>query len=311
MSEGKKKLFSVVVPVYGNEKNIPITIPYFVSKLDLFPKYDVEIILVCDGSPDNSFEEMKKMHERYPGLIRIASFTRNFGQGPAIHCGMKMARGDVIGVISCDMQDPFELFADMLAAWEEGYKFVIATRMSRNEHGICTSMSKLLHKLANKYIDSRYPVGGFDFFLIDRVVVEPFCGMDTANGMIQMVLIWLGYKYKAIEYVRQERKTGKSGYGLWKKITIAIGLFTTYSPILSQIWGFLGGAMGAIGGLAFIVLLILQACGHQLGVALIISFLAFCTGLILCAAAALGEYIWRAFDNTKRRPRYVLDEMYD
>lgn len=311
MSEDKRKLFSIVVPIYGNEKNIPITIPYFISKLDLFPKYDVEIIMVCDGSPDASYEEMKTMYERYPGIIRIVNFTRNFGQGAAVHCGMDMAKGDIIGVISCDMQDPFELFVDMVAAWEEGYKLVIASRKGRNESGVSTQAAKLLHRLVNRFVDRRYPTGGFDFFLVDRKVAEQFCQIDAANGSMQMLLIWMGYKYKNIEYIREERKVGKSGYKFWRKLNVAIGIFVTYSTLFTQIWAFIGGGLGLVGAIAFLVTLVMLLNGLHTGIWLVISFVALCTGLVLCSVSAVGEYIWRIFDNSKHRPRYVIDESYE
>ena len=310
MHDENKKLFSIVVPVYGNEKNIPITIPYFIDNLSLFPNYDVEIILVCDGSPDNSFEEMKKVHALYPGVVKIVSFTRNFGQGAAIHCGLDLAKGDVIGVISCDMQDPFELFAEMLAAWEDGYKLVIASRKDRKDGGVGAESSKLLHRIIHRFIDTRYPKGGFDFFLLDRDVARQFCEIDAANGYTQMVLIWLGYKYKNIEYVREKRTQGKSGYKFWRKLTIVISLFTTYTTFLSQIWAFVGAAFAGIGFVAFLITLILSLCGHSVATGLILSFIALCTGVLLCATSALGEYIWRIFDNSKHRPRYVIDEIH-
>lgn len=119
-----KSLFSVVIPIYGNEKNLPITVPYIIEHLELFENYRVEVIMVNDGSPDNSWEVMKKYQSEYPDLIKIASLSRNFGQMACIHAGMDLAKGDVIGVISADMQEPFELFADMLKEWEKGYKIV-------------------------------------------------------------------------------------------------------------------------------------------------------------------------------------------
>lgn len=119
-----KSLFSVVIPIYGNEKNLPITVPYIIEHLELFENYRVEVIMVNDGSPDNSWEVMKKYQSEYPDLIKIASLSRNFGQMACIHAGMDLAKGDVIGVISADMQEPFELFADMLKEWEKDIKLL-------------------------------------------------------------------------------------------------------------------------------------------------------------------------------------------
>ena len=129
-----KSLFSVVIPIYGNEKNLPITVPYIIEHLELFENYRVEVIMVNDGSPDNSWEVMKKYQSEYPDLIKIASLSRNFGQMACIHAGMDLAKGDVIGVISADMQEPFELFADMLKEWEKGYKIVAGVRSGRHVH---------------------------------------------------------------------------------------------------------------------------------------------------------------------------------
>lgn len=135
-----KSLFSVVIPIYGNEKNLPITVPYIIEHLELFENYRVEVIMVNDGSPDNSWEVMKKYQSEYPDLIKIASLSRNFGQMACIHAGMDLAKGDVIGVISADMQEPFELFADMLKEWEKGYKIVAGVRSGRDEKGIYATM---------------------------------------------------------------------------------------------------------------------------------------------------------------------------
>ena len=127
MNKNNKK-FSIILPIYGNEENLPVTIPYIIERLNLFPNYNIEIIMVCDGSPDNSYDIMKEYQEKYPELIKIAKFTRNYGQGAAVNCGISLAEGDVLGIISADLQDPFELFVDMLKYWERGYKLVVGTR---------------------------------------------------------------------------------------------------------------------------------------------------------------------------------------
>ena len=142
-----KSLFSVVIPIYGNEKNLPITVPYIIEHLELFENYRVEVIMVNDGSPDNSWEVMKKYQSEYPDLIKIASLSRNFGQMACIHAGMDLAKGDVIGVISADMQEPFELFADMLKEWEKGYKIVAGVRSGRDEKGIYATCASAFHNL--------------------------------------------------------------------------------------------------------------------------------------------------------------------
>lgn len=189
-----KKIFSIVIPIYKNELNLPVTIPYIMERIsDLFEKYQVELILVNDGSPDNSWEIMKGYQKEYPETIRIASLTRNFGQIMAIHCGVSLAKGAAIGVISADLQDPFELFADMLKEWESGAELVCGIRQDRKEKGLSVLSSRITHRLIHKFVTDKYSEGGFDFFLMDRRVADHyvkirekmalfsfcFCGWDT------------------------------------------------------------------------------------------------------------------------------------
>lgn len=307
-----KKTFSIVIPVYGNEKNIPITVPYIMEHLSLFPDYNIELIMVCDGSPDNSYELMKEYQEKYPDIIKIACFTRNFGQGAAIHCGMEMASGDVIGVISCDLQDPFELFVEMLSFWKQGYKLVIASRSDRKDIGLSAVGSKIFQKIVHKFINSRYPSGGFDFYLMDKEVAQKFCQIDAPNGSVQMLFLWLGYEYKEITYVRQERSVGKSTWNLGRKIEAAIGLVTTYSTIAVRIFEVLGIILfflSMIISCVSIVSAVILGLKTWCLLLIVIGISGIFTGLLLCSMGILGEYIWRTYDLTKDRPRYIIRDI--
>lgn len=236
-----KKIFSVVIPIYKNEGNLPVTIP---TILDLIPKlfsaYTVEVILVNDGSPDNSYALMKKYRKMYPDTIRIARFTRNFGQTAAVYYGLSIARGDAIGVISADLQDPFELFAEMLKRWEEGNRLVCAVRKDRNEKGLGVFFSKLTHKMIKRFINKNYPVGGFDFYLMDSSVRDSLLKVKEKNGQPQVALLWLGVRTCFVDYVRNKREIGKSGWTLSKKIKLFIDIFTTYSYLPLRIMSTLG-----------------------------------------------------------------------
>lgn len=304
------KSFSIIIPVYGNEKNLPTTIPYIIQNLGLFSQYKVEIIMICDGSPDNSYQIMKEYQVMYPQLIKIAKFTRNFGQGSAVHCGIKMAQGDVIGVISADLQDPFELFVDMLKAWEEGYKFVIGTRKKRPEKGFGGWASRTMHKFINKYINHDYPTGGFDFYLMDREMANAYVSADAPNGSMQLLMLWLGYKHKTIEYDRKERIAGKSTWNFKRKINLAIGLIVTYSNmplrmflIPSAFFGILSFISIISSILSFVLLNVIWGLVFG-GLFLVTSGFSF----VLLAIVIAGEYIWRIQELAKPIPRYVLEE---
>lgn len=307
-----RKKFSIIVPVYKNELNLPVTIPYIIEHLNLFPEYDVEVIMVCDGSPDNSYAVMQEYQKKYPDYLKTVNFTRNFGQGAAIHCGMEISTGDVIGVISCDLQDPFELFVELLKEWENGSKIVIASRQKRKDRGISALGSKIFHKLIHKYINSRYPSGGFDFFVIDREVANAFCEADAPNGSLQMLLLWLGYEYKEIKYTRAERTIGKSSWNIGRKVDAALGLVTTYSPCLLRFLGVLGTLLTGIGSLGTIIFAIAWLFGSIVPAVLFVIFVeGLFTGVVLIALWLVGEYLWRAFELVKNRPRYVIEKVND
>ena len=225
-----KKLFSIIIPVYKNEKNLPITVPYILEQIPtLFPQYDIELVLVNDGSPDRSWELMKDFQKQYPETIRIASLIHNFGQGNATACGIRLAKGDAVGVISADLQDPFELFADMLAELERGHDLVCGIREGREEKGIGVLFSWITHRLIRRFINNQYPAGGFDFYVMNRAAAERFLQVQEKNGSMQLSLLWISGSVKFIPYVRRERAAGTSGWTFSKKIKYFIDTFVSNS----------------------------------------------------------------------------------
>ncbi len=309
-----KKIFSIVIPIYKNELNLPITIPYIIEKIPiLFPKYRVELVLVNDGSPDRSWEIMKEFQQKYPETIQIISLTRNSGQDLAIHCGVSLAKGDVIGVISADLQDPLELFVDMLIRWENGDKLVCAARQDRNERGIGILFSKITHWMIHQFIIEQYPKGGFDFFLMDRIVARKYTEVKEKNGSLQILLLWLGYKVSFLPYTRKKREQGKSGWVFSKKIKAFIDTFTTntYLPLrVMSVIGFLC-AGGAFGYTIFIIISALLWETSVIGWSSLAVLITFFSGLILASLGLIGEYLWRIFDAVKGRPLYLIDTVID
>lgn len=305
----EKKLFSICIPVYKNEKNLPVTIPYIIERLNLFEKYRVEIVMVNDGSPDKSYEVMKEFKKKYPEIIQIATLSRNFGQGACIHACMELAKGDVIGVISADMQDPFELFVDMLQEWEAGYKLVLATREKRQDKGLGKFFSEAVHKFINKFIDKSYPKGGFDFQVMDREVVEKFLKLDRTNALGQVRLLWLGYRYKTISYVRKEREIGKSGWNFKRKISVAFSVLTSYSALPIHLFLGIGVVSSIVFFLLTIVFFVMMVMGitNSIEIGLVLLVL-LGIGINMLTTGLIGEYLWCQFEMVKNLPRYVIDE---
>lgn len=300
-----KKLFSIVLPIYGNEKNLEYTIPYINEHRSLFPDYDVEVIMVCDGSPDNSWQTMKRMKEEYPELnIRNYNFNKNYWQKIAITCGVEKAKGDVIGVISADLQDPFELFVDMLEQWENGYKFVGGARKERTDPGIGWVFSNMYHKFLNKYVNKNYPKGGCDFFVIDNSLQNSFCERITKYGSMILVLLDLVDKPYFIAYERQERKIGKSGFTSYKKMYGVITTFVLNTDRLFYWMIFFGVGAALFSVVLFIALTILKSDIFFLCIGLILLFLS----TIISILGLLGISLYNWAQELRKLPKYVIDE---
>lgn len=299
-----KKVFSVIIPVYGNEENLPITIPYMIDNLKLFEKYDVEIIMVCDGSPDRSWEVMKKLKKTYPSILRIYRLVANSYRQIAIAAGMSKAKGDVIGAISADMQDPFELFTDMLEAWENGHKMVIARRVKRTDPGIGWIFSNALHRFMKK-IDKRYPEGGFDFFVMDSSLTLDYCQRITKNGFMPLVLLGLYDKPIFIDYERKAREIGKSGYSFSRKLHTAMTTFVIETDKIFN-WviygGFLIDMLSVLAGILILILL------KDITLGIIVFLLGFLDGVIISLLGLVGFAVYNWSINLRGLPKYRIEK---
>ena len=309
-----KKLFSIVIPVYKNELNLPVTIPYLLEQMPkILPDYDTELVLVNDGSPDRSWEIMQEFQKKYPDVIHIASFVHNFGQVMAVRCGISMARGEAIGLMAADMQDPVEMFAEMVAALDEGYEMACGVRTSRKEHGLGAAFSKITHKLINRFVTKEYPVGGFDFLVISRDLAERVYAIPERNGSFQLLLLWSSGSVKFIPYERRKRELGKSSWTFAKKVTYFLDTFVTntYLPLrVMSVGGFTFAGFAFLGAIYIFVSTLIFG-SRVLGWSTIVILVTFFSGLILAALGIVGEYLWRIFEAVKGRPLYIVKKEID
>lgn len=301
-----------MIPVYNNEMNLPYTIPYILERIPtLFPDYQVELILVNDGSPDNSWEIMKKYQSDYPETIRIVKLIHNFGQTNAISCGIHLARGCEIGVISADLQDPFDLFASMLKELQCGHDLVCAIREGRNEIGIQIYISQITHWIIKKFINPQYPIGGFDFFVINDRLAKRFLNTQGKNNSLQLSLLWLSSSVKFLRYTRQKRELGKSGWTFSKKVKLFIDTFVSNSYLPLRLMSVGGILFAGIAFCASIWIFLRALCTERVvpGWSSLVLLITFFSGLILTALGIIGEYLWRIYDEIKSKPLYIIDKI--
>lgn len=311
ISNDKKKKFSIVVPVYQNEDNLEQTIPKLLSLEKNLPGYELELVFVDDGSTDNSVSIINKYHWQHGDRITLVKLTRNFGQTPATQAGLRESKGDCIGIISADLQEPYELFVNMVGIWAKGKKLVLAERDEREESKGHTIVSSLYWKFVSKYAVKEFPLGGFDFCVMDRQIRDDLVQINEKNTSIFPLIFWLGYEYQILRYNRKLRTAGKSQWTLKKKINLTIDTIIgfTYLPLrFVSILGFFTSF------LAFLYLLYILFRWFFIGstvegwTSITILILVF-GGLVLLSLGVLGEYIWRILEETRKRPAYLIDSV--
>lgn len=301
-----KRIFSVVIPVYKNELNLSATLTYILEHLGLFMEYEMEVVMVCDGSPDRSWEVMQKLKKQYPGLLHIIKFGKNYGQKMAMMAGIAAAKGDVIGVISADLQDPFELFADMLQKWADGYKAVAGCRKKREDSFFRNVLGGAYHWFLHHCIDSRYPAGGFDFFVIDKSLKDPMAGGVLKYGNSQFLLLQLTDEIYFIPYERKKREAGQSGYALRQLLEFAVTNILINSDRLFY-WMVFGGIF--LCGASLLGMFIFAFCMKELYV-IFVGMAFILLGICITGIGMAGVSIYQWAQNFRNLPKYRIEKEY-
>ena len=305
------RTISFVIPVYRNER--ALTISYGKIKELLagpLASYDYEFVFVDDGSDDGSLAELLEIRARDP-RVRIISFTRNFGQMAAILAGLKTAAGDVVLHMSADLQDPVELIPRMVHDYEAGSELVVAHRTERHDRWTSRFTSRIFYGIIRLSFP-QLPAGGFDYVLMSRRVVDAFNQIEVRNRFFQGDLLWLGYKTTFIPYTRARRTIGRSQYTFGKRLKNSLDaiLDSSYLPI-RFISG--AGAVTAFGAFAYAVNIAYWRLRYGLafpGQAPIMILILGMGGMLMLMLGIVGEYIWRIYDEVKRKPNYVVREAF-
>jgi len=305
------KIFSIVVPVYQNEANLHDTVPKLCVLQDRLPEYRLEIVFVDDGSRDRSFEILSGYAKQFPELVSIVKLTRNFGQTPAIQAGLRQARGDCVGVISADLQEPHELFVDMLREWEVGARFVIGEREAREESAWHQAVSSIYWRLIRRFAFADFPKLGYDFCLLDRQVVDDINRINEKNSSIFVLVYWLGYHPVRLPITRKERAKGRSQWSIWRKFRFTLDTLIGFTYVPARFITVMGFVMAF---LCFIFLLVMVVQWFWLRTAppgwmSLVGLLSLLGAMLLFSIGLLSEYLVRILDEARKRPPYVVDRV--
>jgi glycosyltransferase involved in cell wall biosynthesis len=304
---------SIVVPVYYNEESLPHTIPALAAVARQMAGDEFELVFVDDGSRDRSLTVLREHQRETANHVRIVKLTRNFGSMSALQAGLAAARGEVVGLIAADLQDPPELFVTMHAKWREGAKCVCAVRAQREEGPLVTLFARLHYALLRRYALPGYPPGGFDFCLLDRQVVDDLVRIHEKNTHLMHLIFWLGYPTVWLPYTRRARRHGRSRWTLAKKLKLFADSFVAFSYAPIRAVTVVGFALAFLAGLygAFQIYFHFAHGAPVQGFTTIVTLIALTSGIQMMMLGVLGEYLWRTLDAARPRPPYVVERTFE
>ena len=303
---------SVVIPVYYNQDNLGPLYEDISKKLFCHNEYDWEIVMVNDGSKDESYAVMKEL-ARKDERVRIFSLSRNFGSHAAILCGLSKCTGDCAVVKAADLQEPTEMVVEMVDSWRKGNNVVLAVRKDRQEGKGQTLFANLYYWMVRKAALPDMPKGGFDVYLLDRKVINVLMQLDEKNSALTGQILWSGFKTDKIYYTRLQREIGQSRWTLKKKIRLVSDTLFSFSTLpitfVSAIGTIccIGAVIWALLVLVFKLMGLIDVSGWT--TLFIFNLLSF--GIIMLTLGILGGYLWRAFDASRNRPPYIIEDEND
>jgi len=273
------------------------------------PEYEFEFVYVDDGSGDNSFAVLKEI-AAVDARVKVVKLVRNFGSNTAILAGISYATGDCVGFVAADLQDPPEAYHEMLKYWEAGSKVVFAVRADRAGDPWTTRLfAGMFNWLFKTLVFPGFSPQGIGFFLVDQQVAQVLLRCEEKNAHLIGLLFWLGYEYQTVEYERVRRDSGSSRWTFSRKLKYFIDAFAAFSYLPLRLASALGLLLASFGGLYAVVVIVIRLL-NQVPVpgwtALMVVVL-LTSGSQLLILGILGEYLWRNFDATRKRPLFVVD----
>ncbi len=308
MSSTPRPTYSIVAPVYNEEGNIPRLYNEIKRVMDTTGE-PWELVLINDGSKDNSLSEMQEASAQDP-RVKIINFARNFGHQIAVTAGIDYADGKAVILIDADLQDPPEVMLDMAAQWKAGYEVVYAVRSERKgETWFKQASAKLFYRVIYRITDVNIPLDTGDFRLMDEKVVRVLRTMREHNRFIRGMTSWVGFKQTGVNYVREARTIGETKYPIGKMIRFAWDAVTGFSYFPLQIMIYVSLVLGILAVLAIPIFAILRVVyGPEFfgGQATTIVLMLMLGSFQLFFLFILGQYVARTYDEARARPLYVV-----
>ena len=298
-------MISIVTPAFNEAANLENLYARIADTMGRMGE-SWEWVVVDDHSRDETFAVLRRLSAA-DGRVRGIRLARNSGSHVAIACGLRIATGDGVVMMAGDLQDPPETIAAMLDRWRRGAQVVWAVRRSRPGDRSHAGFAAIYYWIVRRIVGLReMPPRGADFFLADRRVVDAFLAYPERTTSVFNQLTWMGFRQEHVEYDKQPRAAGASGWTLARKIRLVIDSVTAFSNAPLRWCAYVGVAM-------LLVALVLTVAGIALlpelggGILIVLAVLFGLSGVQMVALAVVGEYVWSALAEARRRPQYVVE----
>lgn len=303
---------TVVVPIYKSQDHIPKLFEYIQQIGDAVG--EVEIVFVIDGTPDNSEQRIFLESKKYTFKIKVVRLSRNFGVGPALHAALSHVSTSSLVIIGSDLQEPVELYIDFFRRLESGEADVfLGERLSRDDPFSMRFFSAIFWWVNRKFINSDTPKGGFDGVGLSAKASKTLAQLPELNTSFTSQLQWIGYKQVFVPFHRVRRQSGKSSWTYKRKVKLfadsvygftgapiavltILGVVSTVLMVFVLFATLFASLMGWMVVPGYATIVILSALGHS---------------VTIMGLGILGGYIHRSFENTKGRPKFIIEQVYD
>jgi len=306
-----RRTISVACPFYNEAAAVARFFARIIPVLESL-HLPFEIICVNDGSQDATLEQLKCAQAADPRII-VVDLSRNFGKEAALTAAIDHARGDAVIPIDADLQDPPELIPALVRKWREGYELVVARRANRDSDRLIKRLSAgWFYRVHNAICEIEIPRNVGDFRLMDRRVVDSLKRLPERRRFMKGLFAWVGFDTAVVDYTRERRAGGSSKFSGWRLWNLALEGITSFSTVPLRLWTYVGFAVALTFFLyaSFIVVRTLILGVDVPGYASLLSVILFLGGIQLIGIGVLGEYIGGIYSETKRRPVYVVRDIY-
>ena len=308
----RRERVSVVVPAYNEQDNVSAVYERIRAVMEGLG-VEWELIFSVDPCTDGTEELILQLRAR-DERVKMLRFSRRFGQPMATIAGLEAAEGDAVVVIDCDLQDPPELIGELLARWREGYEVVYAQRRTRAGETLPKRVVAAVgYRVIKRIADVEIPPNTGDFRLMSRRVVDNVVSLQESHGFLRGLVGLVGFSQTSVLYDREVRAAGASKYNrFWGSLVIGLNGIVGFSRYPLQLISIIGVGLSALAFLLALVYSGLKLGGAQfpLGNPTIVIVIAFFSGIQLLSLGVIGEYVGRIYDESRRRPKYIVESSH-